>query len=89
MLDGDLLDREVLQLHPGDKITPLFLLENGKTVNGESFVLDKEPFLQKEPLADGRYVFAFHFRMPRNDEVDSSCGYFVLEGGLLKEVGNM
>ena len=89
LIEDEQLDREVLQLHAGDKITPLFLLENGKMINGESFVLDKEPALQNEPLADGKYTFAFNFRMPRNDAVDSACGYFVLEGGKLIEVGNL
>lgn len=88
LLEEEWLDREILQLHPGDKITPLFLTDEGKKVNGESFVLEKEPSLTDELLPDGRYAFAFEFLAPHNDVVDSDFAYFVIENGQLTEVSN-
>lgn len=87
ILAGGMLDREILQLHKGDRITLFFMNEEKKRVKGESFILEQEPLLQNEPLPDGKYAFAFRFAAPHNDEATSEFAYFVLEGGSLKEVG--
>ena len=83
LLENNWLDRDVLQLKPGDKITPLFLTEKGEFVNGESFVLEQEPFLEDKPLPEGKYAFNFRFDTPHKDVVDSEGAYFVIEGGNL------
>lgn len=88
LLDNNWLDREVLQLKPGDNITTLFLTEKGEFVSGESFVLEKAPLLEDKPLPDGRYAFNFRFDTPHNEVVDSEGAVFAIEGGQLVAASN-
>ena len=79
-------DRQVLQLKPGDKITPLFMNEHDKEVKGETFVLDAEPILQDEPLPDDTYAFAFCFTTARNEKAVSETIHFVIKDGEMTAV---
>ena len=88
LMDDNQMDRNVLQLKKGDKITPLFLTDKGKKVNGDSFILDQEPILQDEPLPDGTYALAFQFTAPHNDAAFSEYAYFVIDGDNLQVIRN-
>jgi len=81
ILKNGWLDREILQLKPGDKITPLFFDEQGKEMKGETFTLEAAPVLRDEPLPDDTYAFAFCFNTARNETASSETIHFVIQKG--------
>ena len=85
ILQDKTLDRDLVKLHAGDTVTPIFVSADGKTqVDGDPFTLDKEPVLQDEPLPDGEYVFMFRFETLHNEYFGSKPVKFTLENGELK-----
>lgn len=86
VLKNGWLDRQVLQLKPGDKITPLFLDEQGKEVKGETFTLTGRPVLQDEPLPEETYAFAFRFTTAHKELVGSETINFIIRNGEMTPV---
>ena len=86
ILKSGWLDRQVLQLKPGDKITPLFVNEQGKEVKGETFTLTGTPVLEDEPLPEDTYAFAFRFTTAHNETVGSETIHFVIQNGEMTPV---
>ena len=86
ILKNGWLDRQVLQLKPGDKITPLFFNEQEKEVKGETFTLQGEPILEDRPLPDDTYAFAFCFTNARNETATSETIHFVIQNGEMTAV---
>lgn len=86
ILKGGWLDREILQLQAGDKITPLFMDADDKEVKGDSFILETAPVIEDIPLPEGTYAFAFRFAMPHNAATVSETIHFVIQDGQLTAV---
>ena len=86
ILKNGWLDRQVLQLKAGDKITPLFFNEQEKEVKGETFTLQKAPVLQDKPLPDDTYAFAFRFTTARKEAAASETIHFVVSKGEMSVV---
>ncbi len=86
ILKNGWLDRQEVQLKPGDRITPLFMDEEGKDVKGETFVLEAAPVLRDEPLPDGTYAFAFRFATARQEAAASETVHFEIQKGELMAV---
>lgn len=86
-LRNGMVDRNIVQLHVGDKITPLFTIDsNEKFVEGEAFVLEKEPVLKDEPLPDGTYTFVFHFESVHNDPFVSDGVEMFVKNGKIENI---
>ncbi len=86
-LRNGIFDRNIVQLHVGDKITPLFMIDsNEKFVEGEAFVLEKEPVLKDEPLPDGTYTFVFHFESVHNDPFVSDGVEMFVKNGKIENI---
>ena len=84
ILEHGWLDREILQLRPGDRIVPLFLNKKSKEIKGDAFTLEGVPILQDEPLPDSIYAFAFRFSSPRNENVVSDTVLFHVHDGTVE-----
>ncbi len=86
ILNNGWLDRQILQLKPGDRITPLFFDEQEQEWEGETFTLRGAPVLKDEPLPDDTYAFAFRFITARNEAAASETIHFVVRNGEMTAV---
>ena len=86
ILKNGWLDRQVLQLKPGDKITPIFINERERDIKGETFTLNGAPVLRDEPLPDDTYAFAFRFTTAHGDTAASETIHFIIEKGEMTAV---
>ena len=78
------LDRTIIHLKKGDKITPLFLDADGNSVKGEEFTLTAEPQLADAVLPDGRYEYYFNFSAPQSEDVLSKPVTFIVNAGQIQ-----
>ncbi len=92
-LDGDYLGRNVSDLTPGVKITPLYETTSyDSTVivmtEGNSFRYTKDTTLtvNRKPLADGDYLMLVDFSSIRGDEFSSGIVELKLNGGKTESI---
>lgn len=85
ILQNGMVDRDIVQLRPGDVVTPIFMLNsNGNIVEGEPFTLESEAVLQDELMPDGNYAFVFRFKTAHNDAFISETINFSLQNGKME-----
>ena len=85
VLKNGMVGRKIVQLHAGDVVTPIFILDsNAKRVEGEPFTLETQALLQDELMPDGNYAFVFRFKSAHDDSFLSETVYFSLQNGKME-----
>ena len=88
ILNNGVVDRNIVQLHPGDEVAPVFILDSdGTSMEGKPFTLENEIVLKDEPIPDGDYAFVFRFNTAHNDSFISDAVYFSIQNGMM-EISN-